>query len=108
MTENFSQAIMSNTKPQIRETQRTLTKKNTGEKTAPYVYPIQTVKNQTLKKKILKEVRREKIKTLLKRVGKIRITSDFISESMQARIKQKEIVKALRGKTKLLTRNSIS
>ena len=100
---------MSNTKPQIRETQRTLTKKNTGEKTAPYVYPIQTAKNQTLKKKkILKEVRREKIKTLLKRVGKIRITSDFISESMQARIKQKEIVKALRGKTKLLTRNSIS
>lgn len=51
MTENFSQAIMSNTKPQIRETQRTLTKKNTGEKTAPYVYPIQTAKNQTLKKK---------------------------------------------------------
>lgn len=51
MTENFSQAIMSNTKPQIRETQRTLTKKNTGEKTAPYVYPIQTAKNQTFKKK---------------------------------------------------------
>lgn len=51
MTENFSQAIMSNTKPQIRETQRTLTKKNTGEKTASYVYPIQTVKKSNILKK---------------------------------------------------------
>lgn len=98
MTENFSEAIMSDTKPQIKETQRTLSKTNTREKNDTLcVYYSNCEKSKF--KKILREVRREKIKILLKRVGKIRMP-DFILEAMQARIKQNEIFKALRGKTK--------
>ena len=74
MTENFSQAIMSDTKPQIKETQRTLSKINTRGKNDTLCVYYSNCEKSKLKKKFLNEVRREKIKTLLKRVGKIRIT----------------------------------
>ena len=94
MTENFPK-LMSDTKPQIQEVQRTPNRIN-APKTKPrdIIFILQKINT---KLKILKEARGKK--HLAYREAKIRIISSFSSETMQARRKWSKLFKVLRDKT---------
>lgn len=88
--------LISDTKSQTQETQRTPSRINTKKPVPGYI----VLKQQKIKDKeeILKEARtKKKKKIFIYKGAKIRIISSFSSETKQARREQIEIFKVLRA-----------